>query len=236
MDLSTLQSYIGQLTNDPNHDRYTTDDIGQELDNAQDFWNISAKILKDTVTLTVVDGTRQYAISTLTGTPIAFTRTTHKGLELRKRDKSWMDLYSGVDWTTTTGTPTDYIIEVTDPDTQYITLYPTPTGNDAGAYLVVEYIKRHTTLSASTDTPFNSNTLLVPYHDGLAKDAAARLLGRDPNTENIRKIYGEDGKSGYAGYAKEVLSQVVDTFKALERSEPAQLRRFGPNWSRKWAY
>lgn len=236
MNLTELQSFVGQLVNDPNGDRYTLSDINQELDNTQDFWNISAKILKDTITLTVVDGTRQYALSLLTGTPIAFPRVTHKGLELQKRDKSWLDLYSGYDWTATSGTPTDFVIEVTDPDVQYLTVYPTPGGNDAGANLVVEYIKRHTSMSASTDTPFNANTLLVPYHYGMAFDAACRLLMRDPSPENSQRVYGPDGKTGFMNVAKDVLSQVVDTFKALEREEPARIRIPGTNWSRKWSY
>jgi hypothetical protein len=218
MDLSEIQTLVGALTNDTSHDRYTTDQINTELNNTQDKWNVRARILKDTVTITVVDGTRQYAISGLTGTVVAFGRVTHKGLELEKKDKAWFDLYAGDDWTDDVGTPRKFLIDATDPDVQYITLYPIPQSEDAGDYLVVEYVKRHTTLSSSSDEPFNGNDLLLPYHYGLAYDVAARLLTRDPSPENKLK------SDGYRVEGADVLTDVVQTFKALEKEEPYRLR------------
>lgn len=223
MTLADLQTLIGSLTSDPNHDRYTTTDIGTELDNSQDEWNADIGLIRDTVTITVVDGTRQYAISSLTGTPIGFLRVTHKGLRLDKRDKQWLDLYSGgSDWTIQIGTPKDYVIEITDPDTQYITLFPTPQANDAGAYLIVEYIKRHTAMSSSSDVPFmsgtTSNSLLRPYDWGLAYSASARLLARDPSEINVPKSVN------YAAISRNVKDKVIEAFKALEKEEPRRMR------------
>ena len=219
MDLSSLQTLIGDLTNDPNHDRYSTTQINTELDNTQDKWNAEAKILKDTVTLTVVDGTRQYALTDLTGTPISFTRVTHKGLLLEKRDKPYFDLYyGGSDWTTTPGTPTDYFIEATDPDLQYLTVFPIPQSGDAGANLAVEYVKKHTAMSASSDTPFNALPLMRPYDYGLAYDVASRLLVRDPSEINAAKV------APYARIANSVLADVIQIFKALEKQIPLRLK------------
>lgn len=222
MTLSDLQSLIGALTNDPGHDRYTTGDINTELDNTQDKWNLEAKIIKDSVTLTTVDGTRQYALSGLTGTPISFPRVTHKGLELKKVSKTWMDLYAGDDWTDDTGTPKRFFIEAEDPDNQYITVHPIPQSADAGANLVVEYIKRHTSMSASSDVPFmsgaTSNSLLRPYDFGIAYDVAARLLMRDPSQENTMKV------ADYQKQAGNILADVIQVFKALEKDEPPRLR------------
>lgn len=227
MTLSDLQVLIGQLTSDPNHDRYTTVDIGTELDNTQNKWNIDCKIIKDTVTITTVSGTRQYALSGLTGTPISFPRVTHKGIDIDKRSKTWMDLYSGADWTLDNGTPQLFIIEATDPDVQYITLYPTPMDNDAGANLVVEYVKAHTSMSLSTDVPFlsvtSSNTLLRPYDWGLAYDVAARLLKRDPSDVNAKK------SSDFAKEAEDVKSQLIQNFKQFEAEEPKRMRG-GRRW------
>jgi len=219
MQLTDIQVLIGTLTNDPNHERYSTTDIGTEFDNTSDKWNVEAKILKDTVTLTVVAGTRQYALSGLTGTPISFTRVTHKGLKLNKKDKAWFDLYyGGTDWTTTPGTPVDYFVEATDPDLQYLTVFPTPGDGDAGDNLVCEYIKRHTSMSASTDEPLNSTPLLAPYHWGMCYDAAARLLMRDPTQENVAKV------SGYAQIANGVMADVVQVYKAFEKEVPMRLK------------
>lgn len=232
MTLAELQSLIGSLCNDPNHDRYSLSDINTELDNTQDTWNIEAKIIKDTVTLTVVDGTRQYALSSLTGTPISFPRTTHKGIDLEKRSKAYFDHLSGRDWTLDIGTPTEFFIEATDPDVQYITLHPTPQSGDVGAYLVVEYIKRHTPMSSSTDLPFTSvtstNYLLRPFDWGLAYSVASKLLLRDPSETNAAK------SANYATIAKNVLAEVVQVFKALEAEEPKRLSG-GRVWSTAYA-
>lgn len=222
MTYTEILTLIGDLTNDPSSDRYTTAQRAIELDNSQDKWNIEAKIIKDTITLTTVDGTRQYALSGLTGTPISFPRVTHKGIELKKRSKSWLDLYSGTDWTVDIGTPKYFIIEARDPDTQYLTVYPTPQSGDAGANLVCEYIKRHTAMSAASDTPFMSvttaNYLLRPYDWGVAYDAASRLLARDPSDINAKK------QADYIKIAAGVMADVVQVFKALEEEEPKRMR------------
>lgn len=219
MDLSTLQTLVGDLTNDPGHDRYSLSQINTELDNSQNSWNVFAGILTDTVTLTVVAGTRQYAISSLTGILIGVNRVTHKGLLLKQRNQAFFDLYAGgVDWTTITGTPKYYFLDVTDPDTQYINLYPTPQSANAGANLVVEYIKQHTSMSAASDAPFNSNTLTQPYHYGLAYDVASRLLIRDPNPINAQKVIP------YKKIADDIAAEVVQVFSALEDEIPLRLR------------
>jgi hypothetical protein len=222
MTFSDLQTFIAALVNDPNHDRYTLSDINTELDNTQNKWNLAAKIIKDTITLTVVDGTRQYALSSLTGTPISFERVTHRGILLEKRSKAWFDLYAGgTDWTTTPGTPTAYFIEGEDPAVQYITLFPIPQSGDAGAYLVVEYVKQHTSMSAASDVPFMSGTetnyLLRPYDSGLGFDVAYRLLLRDPSSSNAKK------SQDYLMVATNVLTEVVQVFKALEAQEPKRI-------------
>lgn len=229
MDLTAFRALIGKLTNDPNHDRYLVEDIDVELDNTQDEWNVEAKIIKDTVTITVVAGTRQYALSGFTGTPISFPRATHKGLDLEKVDKTYMDLYSGEDWTLIVGTPRKFYIEATDPDVQMFTIYPTPQAEDAGANLVSEYVKRHTPMTAGSDLPFNALPLLVPYHYGLAYDVAQRLLLRDPTPDNSNKIFGADGRSGYKGEAAIAKANVIQVFKALEKQEPPRLRG-GRRW------
>jgi hypothetical protein len=223
MTLTDLQVFVSALVNDPNNTRYATTDINTELDNSQDEWNLEAKIIKDTVTLTVVSGQYQYAISGLTGTPISFVRATHKGLPLKKRSKSYFDLFaSGQDWTTTQGTPTDYFVDIQISANQYVSVHPVPQGADAGANLVVEYIKRHTAMSAVTDTPFmsgtNANSLLRPFDYGLGYSVAAKLLARDPTPETVQKV------SNYNTIANRVKANVVQVFEALEKEEPLRLR------------
>jgi hypothetical protein len=223
MTLTDLDVFISALVNDPSNTRYDLTNIGTELDNSQNEWNLEAKIIKDTVTITVVSGTYQYALSGLTGTPISFTRATHKGLPLKKRSKSYFDLFaSGQDWTTTLGTPTDYFADIAIAANQNISVHPVPQGNDAGANLVVEYIKQHTSMSAGTDTPFMSgtsaNSLLRPFDYGLGYSVAAKLLARDPTPENVQKV------QNYNQIANRVKANVIQVFEALEKEEPLRLR------------
>lgn len=218
MDLSELRTTIGDLCNDAAHDRYTTDQIDEVVNNVLDEWNLEAAIVKDSVTVTSVANQASYALSGLTGTPVRFDRVLHKGVELKRRDKSWFDMYSSDDWSDDTGTPTEYYLDVSDPDNQNLFVYPIPQDADAGDNLIVEYVKRQDTLSATTDIPFNSNTLLYPYHHGIAYKAAGTLLLRDPSQEDMIK------SANYMRKGNEILTKVIEVFKAQEREEPLRLR------------
>lgn len=226
MTLTELQSLTGSLCNDPNHDRYSLSDINTELNNSQDTWNLEAKIIKATTTLTVAAGQMQYGLfALLSAVPLSFTRVTHKGIDLEKRSKSYFDHLSGRDWTQDIGTPTEYFIEMEDTgsvnNTIYLSLHPTPQSGDIGANLVVSYIIRHTAMSEPGDLPFASfsgpSFLLRPYDWGLAYSVASKLLLRDPSNENNLK------SNGYAGIAKGVLAEVVQVYKALEAEEPKRI-------------
>lgn len=220
MQLSDLQSLIGSLANDPNHDRYSLSDINTELDNAQNQWNEEIKIIKETTTITIVVSQRQYLLTLITGTPIAFGRVTHKGLDLAKRSKAYFDLY-GSDWTQDIGTPREFCVEATDPSNLYLTLHPTPQSGDIGANLVVEAIIGHTSMSASTDVPFMlgtaSNYLLRPYDFYLAYNVAARLLARFPSDENNSR------SAQYLKISSEGKANLVQVLKALEAEEPKRM-------------
>jgi hypothetical protein len=216
-----LQVLIGSLTNDPAHDIYTTADIGVELDNSMNEWNIDLGLIKETTTITTVTNQRQYLLSLITGTPIDFPRVTHKGIALAKRSKAYFDLYAGSDWTTDLGTPVEFCVEATDPANLYLTVHPTPQANDAGANLVVEAIIGHTSMSASTDVPYmlgaTSNYVLRPYDWNLAYSVAARLLARQASASNQLK------SNEYAAIARNGIDQLQGVFKGLEAETPKRM-------------
>lgn len=216
MNQTQLYTLIGDLTNDPNHDRYSTSQIDTLLEVCQSRWNVAAGIIVDATTLTTVSGTQTYALTSLTGVPIAFRRVTHKGLELDKRSKVWLDLYAGDDWSDDIGTPTMYYID-TDGDAFNLVVYPIPQDGDTGSNLVVEYIKQHTAMASASDSPFNSLTYLQPFHYGVAYEVAANLLVRDPDQANAIKI------DRYQRQANNALADVVQVFKAMEKEEPMRL-------------
>lgn len=227
MQLSDLQTQTGILANDPNNTRYALSDVTQELNNAQRQWNAEIKIIKLTTTIAVVANTRQYALTLISKTPISFPRVTQNGLDLKKRSKSYFDLYTSYDWTAILGTPTDFFIEATDPSNLFLTVYPTPTSNDVPTNIVVEAVIDTTDMSAATDTPFMQGTianyLCRPYDFYLAYSAAARLLARDPSPENSGRA------SQYLALTNQGKEALIDVFKQLEASEPLRMQG-GRQW------
>lgn len=221
MILSSLQSQVSILANDPNNARYLVTDVTQELNNAQRQWNADIKIIKETTTILVVPNQRQYALTLIGGTPVSFPRATMAGIDIKKRSKSYFDLYTSYDWTQIQGTPTDYFIEATDPVNLFLTVYPTPTTNDIPNSLVVESVIDTTDMSLSADQPFMqvtiANYLTTPYHFYLSYDAAARLLARDPSPENQARM------SSYLKIADAGQQLLINVFKQLEASEPLRL-------------
>lgn len=228
MQLSDLELQVGKLCSDENHIRYQISDVDKELDNTIGQWNEEIRILKDTVTIPLVQSQRQYPlVSSLVGTPIAFPRVTCNGLDMKKRGKSYFDLYTSYDWTLIIGTPTDFFIEATDPANLFLTVYPTPTSNDAGKNLVAEYVVAHTPMVNATDVPWMSGStssyLCRPYDFYISYSAAARLLARDPSPENGSRA------GQYLKIAAEGKDLLTNVFKGLEQEEPLRLRG-GREW------
>lgn len=226
--LSDLQSYISNQINDPTNSRYSLTLINQQLDIAQNLWNMEALICRAIVTLTTVAGTQTYAISTLTGTIIKPLRVTHKGIALRRRSKYYFDLFSAIDWTTDQGTPKDFYFDISNA-VPNIGLHPTPQSNDAGTNLAVEYLLAHQQMVNPTDTPFASpalttNSLISPYIYGLGLECAAAILEPDPTPETVKKA------AVFRAQANAVRSQVVQLYQDLEWDEPLKMYG-GRSWS-----
>lgn len=207
---------MGDLTNDPNHDRYSTSQIDEQLENVQNRWNAAAGILVDSTTLTTVASQSSYAVTGLTGTPVDFRRLTHKGIELIKRSKTYFDLYASTDWTQDLGTPTEWFVD-TDKDGFNIVLHPTPQDADAGANLVSEYIVQHTPMASASDSPFNSLVYVSPYHYGLCYEIASNLLAQDPDAANSIKI------DRFQRISNNAYADLVQRLKAMEKEEPLRL-------------
>lgn len=221
MQLSDLETLASKLANDPSHAQYQLVDVDLELNNAQRQWNAEIKIIKETTTIAVVAAQRQYALSLISGTPVSFPRVTQNGRDLKKRSKSYFDLYTSYDWTQINGTPTDFYIEATDAKNAFLTVYPNPTSNDVPTNIVVESVIDTTDMSVSTDTPYmqisTANYLCRPYDFYLAYSAAARLLARDPNPENASR------QGNYMKIATEGKDLLITVFKQLEADEPLRM-------------
>jgi len=239
--LADQQSYISNLINDPNNTRYTLTLINNQLDLAQHRWNNEAKICRLTDYVLAVANQYRYQFSTyLTLMPLQMLRVTWKGVPLIYRSKDYLDKYSTIDWTTTIGTPQEYMVDLNSNNTGLsqtgpsLILHPVPQAGDVTLYsngvgitnqnpLGVEYLCPHTTLVNSTDQPFTVNgtfinTAMLPFLAGLGLDVAASLLEPDPTQETVSKA------KIFRQQANSYLSLVTQMYLGLEEDSPY---RFG---------
>lgn len=254
--LSDLQSYVAQLINDPTYTRYTLPLITSQLNLCQLRWNMEAKICRWTDFKTVTANVPRYALTGSNGlllNPIQILRASFKGAPLNIRSKSYFDKYSAVDWTTVTGTPTDFIVDLnslwnsdSNADGNVFTgpsyiLHPTPQGNDAVPYsnnvgisgqnpLAVEYLAAPGDMVGSTDLPFIpngyppfTNILIAPYLAGLGLETAASILEPDPTAETVKKA------QIFRAQANGYLSLVVQMYQGLEEDNPGRMSG-GRSW------
>ena len=216
MNLGTLTSLVASMTGDGNQTRFAGK-YTQAINLAQQQFAFDSRCLwKDAPTYTVVDGTASYDL------PADFfleKKVTHKGLRLVPISRETLErTYRSEDWTAIDGTPTHYLV---DPEEgrKKLTVFPKPTGNDSGAYLVLTYYPVPTDLAAVGDTPFNSSALLVQFHIAIAAWASWLLLGYDKPDAAI-----EEKRKNYLQIYNDKVSEAVDTFKNTA-SEP--LRQSG---------
>ncbi len=205
---------IGDLTGDPSNQEWSASKKQDQIQEAQERFVLDTRALVDSSTTTTVDGTSEYDLPT---DVLDITRMAHKGVRLRRLSKFELDSLYQSDWTTTTGTPTAYYVDL-DPNNKKFRLYPIPTGNDAGANLLVEWIKIPPTLTSDSGVPFDGHTLMTPYHMAIAYKAAAELLKTNVNESRAAKI---------TLYEREYLKLVdhcIDTFKQLAITTPMRMR------------
>jgi hypothetical protein len=238
LTLSDLQTYVGELVNDPSFTRYTTTLINSQLDLAQSRWNMEAKICRWTDYVALTANTYRYGLSSSLTLPIITDlRVTLKGIPLTKKSKDYFDMYSAIDWTTSQGTPQEYCIDLNSNPPSFI-LHPTPQANDVTSYsnavgitsqnpLGIEYLTPHQQMSLTTDTPWTvngvTNSLTPPYVAGLGLDVAASLLEPDPTPETKLKA------GLYRSQANSYLSIVQQLYADLETSQPLRMQG-GRNW------
>ena len=238
---SDLEGYISNLINDPNNTRYSVALIDSMLDLAQNRWNMECKICRQTDYSALTANQYRYPLtgaSQVASLPvIKILRVTIKGVDLIKKSKDYMDLFSANDWTTAQGTPQEYAVDLNSVPPSLI-LHPTPQGGDCTTYtnnvgitnqnpLGLEYVTPHQTLVNSTDTPFtvngNANTLILPYLAGLGLDVAASILEPDPTQETVLKA------KLFRSQANGYMSLVTQIFYDLEADEPFRMQG-GRNW------
>jgi len=214
MNLGTIKTFMGRLLSDTRSTRWTAAIKLDAINRAQDRFVLDTRCLKDVKLDSAVADTYEYDLPT---DILHIERVVHKGLELIRKSKNYIDSQSSSDWSDDIGTPKYYYADL-DPDNKYIRVYPIPQAGDAGANNIeIDYIKDPADLSADSDTPLNSHSLLAIYHPAIAYKAAYELLGMSVSAQNIEKMNRFDYE-----YNK-LVDHCINTWKDNEESTPLRM-------------
>lgn len=203
-----LQTLTSLLIDDPNNRLFTAAQVLAKLQEAQERFVLDTRALRDSETLTLIDGQQEYALPT---DVMDIVRVAHNGVEIGRKSKFELDFLASGRWDQDKGTPTYFYVDL-DPNNQKMGFYPIPESGDAGANTPVEYVKIPPALSADGSVPLDGHTLLIPYHNSLAYWAAKELLMIRPSQENIAKA------SAFGKRYDDEVSQCIETFKHMEDS------------------
>ena len=214
MNLSTITQVAASLVNDPDQTKFAGK-YTQAINLAQQQFSFDAKCCFTEVSYTVVSATAAYSL------PTDFwleKKVTLNGIRLAPTSRETLEFDSGeLAWNTLNGTPTQYLIDPEESE-KNIVLVPIPGDGDAGHSLVLTYYFIPTDLSAGTDVPFNSYSLLGPYHVAIAYWAAWLLLGYDTPTQE-----SEAKKNDLLRKYNDKVTEAVDNF-GNTASEPLRMR------------
>jgi hypothetical protein len=210
-----LVARIGDLIGDPSNVQWTAAQKQAKIDEWQEQFVLDTRALKDVQTTPIVSGTYEYD---LPSDVMDILRVSHNGLKLERVSAYDLDVLYDANWADDTGTPTKYFVDL-DPDNKKIRVYPIPQSEDASYSLIIEYVKMPPALADDTSVPWNSHTLMTPYHMAIAYGVAADLLRprllADPNPQPIQATIRE-----YEHQYDKLKGDCIETFKAMGESSP----------------
>ena len=221
MNLGQLESRIGQKLGDPNNVEFTTTIIDKAVNDAQERIVLETKCLTDTQSISIVAGTREYDL------PTNYLITEGVKIDdtpLDPTTKKDLDFYAGSSWNDLEGFPTQYYIDNEDPDTLKLGFdtKPQTAGTDNCKHL---FIVNPTDLALSASIPFDSNTLLYPYHKILVHEVVQDLLQGKQLTSDIQ--------AKIAFHQKEVDKLIYKIKSVFKNASNSKLRMKG---GRVWHY
>jgi len=187
MNLSSLQSEIGRLLNDPSNSRWIASVLTERINDAQKVIQGFTKALKTIETLTPT--ANQSAVTLDSDTMdiyrVVVTRSNGDQWPLTGMSREDLD-YTYPDWLNwSAGEPKTWWYNAA---AQTINLVPKPDASNAITNgLQVWEIRSPADLVNSTDIPFDSNNQLVPYHDAIVNYVVAKCWQDDGTPEALSK-------------------------------------------------
>lgn len=231
MDRSALDTQIGQLLNDVNHDTWSTTVLHAREDLAQTEINGYANAVKTKESLTPTAGTPEVQVSALTMDIVRVRITlpdgTKKPLEGRTRDELDAVYPNWENWDA--GEPVAYTFDASN---QNLILVPAADATHAiaGALDVWE-VRQPASLSSSTSVPFDNTSLMVPYHMAIVHWVVSVCWMDRGDAESLGKSkFHKSGILDRPGEYEHYLMRIIEQF---DRPEDIPIRiRYKPQGGR----
>lgn len=183
MDRSALEAEIGRLLDDKNNTRWTTDILDLRIDRACVDIQVYTNAIKTTENLTVTANLNYVSIDSDVIDILQVTLTLSDGTvkPLRGYYRFQLDMLRPNWQNETANEPDAWYFDAT---LQRIYMVPTP-------YLAYTLnaieVQQPAPLSASTDVPFGSSLLMVPYHGAIAYWVVSECLKDNNDSESLQK-------------------------------------------------
>lgn len=167
MERSELESEIGYLLGDPQHDRWSTSVIRSRIEQAQAVIQAMTNAVKTLETLTPTADTKEVTVNSST---LDITRVTLTGSDgdvriLEGRDREDLDFYDPNWENSESGEPAYYLWDGTN---SQLILHPKPSSSYAVTNgLKVWEVRIPTALTADDSEPFEANAAMQAYSNSI---------------------------------------------------------------------
>jgi hypothetical protein len=193
------RTLIRDTSADTNFQRFSNAQIDAFLNEGLRQLQNDAWLYQGSFNMDLTSGTIEYPlpadyISTVrvTISSMSLTQVSFQGLD-GQNGGSYGNGSPGYNWTVAMSTPTEYFIDsFVSGAPSNIGFFANPKFTTSGGVVFVQYVRQVPLLVNKSDIPFNGNSELLPYHDGIADFAAARcwqLLGRPDLTTWLMALY-----------------------------------------------
>lgn len=187
MNLTELQAECGRLLNDPNNQRWIPDVLTARINMAQTIVQNYVNAVKIKEQLTATANTAELALNANTMDILEVVMTRSNGDKFPIQGTTRVDLdfdYPG--WRNLdSGEPKTWYYDASN---QQIVLVPKPDSNNVitNGIEVLE-VRNPAAISSGSDTPFDSNNQMVPYHLAVVHWVVAQCWSDDGTPEALAK-------------------------------------------------
>ena len=193
------RTLIRDTSSDTNFQRFSNAQVDSFLNEGLRQLQNDSWLYQGAFSMDLTSGTLEYPLPAdyittvrVTISSQAITQVSFQGLD-GQNGGSYGAGSPGFNWTIALSTPTEYYIDSFVSGTpSYIGFYANPKYTTRGGAVFVQYVRQVPLLVNETDVPFNGNSELLPYHDGIADFAAGRcwqLLGRSDLASSFMAMY-----------------------------------------------